>query len=100
MPLSRAAHRTFSPGAALIFLPSIVRETSLTFASTLSLVLSFKETICHVTIDLLGPVIIPLEETLYFTSLGIDVYPSECGIGARTRHQADCAGAGTEEFRP
>jgi hypothetical protein len=37
-PLSRAAHRTFSPGAALIVLPSIVRETRLAFVSTLSLV--------------------------------------------------------------
>jgi hypothetical protein len=45
MPLSRAAHRTFSPGAALIFLPSIVREMFLAFTSTLSLILSLRERI-------------------------------------------------------
>jgi hypothetical protein len=43
-PLSRAAHRTFSPGAALSFLPSIVRETLLAFASALSLVPSGRKT--------------------------------------------------------
>jgi hypothetical protein len=45
MSLFRAAHRTFSPGAALTFLPSIVRETLLTFASTLPLILSLGERI-------------------------------------------------------
>ena len=42
----------------------------------------------------------PLEEPLYLASLRINIYPSEGRIGAGSWHQADCPGAGTEEFRP
>jgi hypothetical protein len=43
MSLSRAAHRTFSPGAAPILLPSMVKETLLAFTSTFPLMLSLEK---------------------------------------------------------
>ena len=100
MSLSRAAHRTFSPRAAPTVLPSIVRETLLTFTSTLPLILSLEgERIVKQKLSS-RPVYYPLEEPLYLASLRINIYPSEGRIGASPWHQADCPGAGAEEFCP
>ena len=100
MSLSRAAHRTFSPGAALTFLPSIVRETFLTFASTLPLILSPRERKSQRRSYLPKLAYHTLKEPLYLAGLRINIYPSEGRIGAGARHKADCPGAGAEELRP
>jgi len=65
MPLSRAVHRTFSPLAALISLPSIVRETLLAFTSELTAVLAEGQ--------ILAWACCALEESLYLAGLGVDV---------------------------